>query len=278
MVSNTPAPARQIDSSDAILRWRLAGPIATRYECPGSVINDELDTVDNQERQRLVDLYSEIASLAGGLAHEIRNPLSTMSLNLELLSEELEESDNPRDQKLLKRIQKVQSECHHLNEILNAFLQFARVGELELVEADLNAVVRDFVEFYQPTAAEYQIEISPHLESNLPGVKLDQSLMRQVLMNLAQNAQQAMPQGGLLELQTFTRNGTVRLEFIDTGEGMDESTRARLFDVFFSTKADGSGLGLPTVRKIVQAHRGSISCESEPGKGTRFSISLPVAE
>lgn len=234
--------------------------------------------MDDQERQRLVDLYSEIAALAGGLAHEIRNPLSTMSLNLDLLGEELEESDNPRDQKMLKRIHKVQSECQHLNEILNAFLQFARVGELELVEADLNAVVRDFVDFYQPTAREHGIEISPHLESNLPTVKLDQSLMRQVLMNLAQNAQQAMPGGGLLELQTFARDGRVRLEFIDTGEGMDEATRSKLFDVFFSTKQDGSGLGLPTVRKIVQAHRGTISCESERGKGTRFSIALPAAE
>jgi len=234
--------------------------------------------VDDQERQRLLDLYSEIASLAGGLAHEIRNPLSTMSLNLDLLGEELEESDNPRDQKMLKRILKVQSECQHLNEILNAFLQFARVGELELVEADLNAVVRDFVEFYQPTAHDCGIEISPHLESDLPTVKLDRSLIRQVLMNLAQNAQQAMPDGGLLELQTFARDGEVRLEFIDTGEGMDEATRSKLFDVFFSTKQGGSGLGLPTVRKIVQAHRGTISCESERGKGTRFSIGLPVAE
>lgn len=234
--------------------------------------------MDDQERQRLVDLYSEIASLAGGLAHEIRNPLSTMSLNLELLGEELEVSENPRDQKLLKRILKVQSECRHLNEILDEFLQFARVGELELVEADLNAVVRDFVEFYQPTARELGIEISPHLESNLPPVKLDQSLMRQVLMNLARNAQQAMPDGGLLELQTFARDSEVRLEFIDTGEGMDEATRSKLFDVFFSTKQDGSGLGLPTVRKIVQAHRGTISCESERGKGTRFSIALPAGE
>lgn len=234
--------------------------------------------MDNEERQRLLDQYSEIASLAGGLAHEIRNPLSTMNLNADLLVEELEESDNPRDQKMLARLQKVQQECTHLNEILNAFLQFARVGELELAECDLNAVVRDFVEFYQPTADEFDIEISPHLESNLPLVRLDRSLMRQVLMNLAQNAQQAMPAGGLLELQTFLRDGNVRLEFIDTGNGMDERSRSRLFDVFYSTKPGGSGLGLPTVRKIVGAHQGTITCESDLGRGTRFSISLPTAE
>lgn len=233
--------------------------------------------MDDQERQKLLAQYSEIASLAGGLAHEIRNPLSTMSLNLELLVEELDEGDTPRDKRMLTKVQRVQSECEHLDEILNAFLQFARVGELELVESDLNAIVNDFVDFYRPTAADHQIEISPHLESNLPPVRMDRTLFRQVLMNLARNAQQAMPEGGQLELQTFVREDKVRLEFIDTGQGMNESTRSRLFQVFFSTKPGGSGLGLPTVRKIVEAHGGTITCESDIGRGTRFSIALPCS-
>ena len=107
---------------------------------------------------------------------------------------------------MLTKLQRVQQECGHLDEILSAFLQFARVGELELVEADLNAAVREFVDFYKPTADESGIDVSPHLESNLPPVRLDCSLFRQVLMNLARNAQQAMPDGGLLELQTFVRD------------------------------------------------------------------------
>jgi two-component system sensor histidine kinase HydH len=234
-------------------------------------------SVDETERQRLLAQYSEIATLAGGLAHEIRNPLSTMSLNLELLVEEVEDSENPRDRRMLKKLQKVQQEAVRLNELLNDFLQFARVGDQELVPTDLNALVRDFVDFYKPTAQEYGNEVSLHLESNLPLVKLDESLIRQVLMNLAQNARQAMPDGGHLELQTFVRDGQVQLEFIDTGEGMTEATRSKIFQVFYSTKSDGSGLGLPTVRKIVEAHDGSISCESEPGRGTRFLISLPPA-
>ena len=129
----------------------------------------------------------------------------------------------------------------------------------------------------QPQADESGIDVSPHLESNLPPVRLDGSLFRQVLLNLARNAQQAMPEGGLLELQTFVRSGCVRLEFIDTGQGMNEATRSKLFQIFFSTKPNGSGLGLPTVRKIVEAHNGTITCESDPGRGTRFSIALPPA-
>lgn len=233
---------------------------------------------DDQERRRLMAQYAEIATLAGGLAHEIKNPLSTISMNLELLIEDLQDSPAPHDRRMLTKIQTVQRECRHLEEILNAFLQFARAGELELDERDLNDLVREFIDFYQPQAKEQGIEISPHLGSNLPPVRLDRSLMRQVLMNLALNAQQAMTDEGLLELQTYLRDDRVYLEFIDNGAGLDDHAKSKMFQVFFSTKPGGSGLGLPTVRKIVEAHNGTISCESELGRGTRFTISLPVAD
>ncbi len=235
------------------------------------------DRIEDDERQRLQRQYAEIATLAGGLAHEIKNPLSTMSMLLELLSEDLAANEAQRDRRMLTKVQTIQNECRHLEEILNAFLKFARVGELELVPTELNKLVADFIEFFQPQAQEQGIEISPHLAGDLPLVAIDTSLMRQVLMNLVLNAQQAMPSGGLIELQTFARDGHVHLAIIDNGQGMDESTRSRLFQVFFSTKPNGSGLGLPTVRKIVDAHRGTITCESERGRGTRFMILLPPA-
>ncbi|MEX0726726.1 MAG: ATP-binding protein [Planctomycetaceae bacterium] len=231
----------------------------------------------DDERQRLQTQYTEIATLAGGLAHEIRNPLSTIGLNLELLLEEFEGSDSPKDRRICGKLQTVQKECQHLNDILNAFLQFARAGELEKEPTDLSRFVEEFIEFYRPQAQDQQIEISPHLAADLPPVLIDPSLMRQVLMNLALNAQQAMPKGGRLELQTNCKGGRVDLEIIDSGMGMSPATLARIFQVYFSTKQDGSGLGLPTVRKIVEAHQGTITCESELGKGTRFVISLPVA-
>ena len=233
--------------------------------------------LDNAERQRLQDQYAEIAALAGALAHEIRNPLSTISMNLELLSEDIDESDVPQRERMLTKVGRVQRECGHLQEILEAFLQFARVGELELIDADLNQVVSEFIEFFQANAAESGIEISPHLASNLPSVKIDRSLMRQVLLNLALNAQQAMPDGGRIELQTLLQGDAVLLVMIDNGAGMQPRTLEKVFEVFYSTKSDGSGLGLPTVRKIVNAHHGTISCESEVGRGTRFQISLPPA-
>lgn len=232
--------------------------------------------LEDPERQRLQEQYAEIASLAGGLAHEIRNPLSTVAMNLELLVEDLQQSEVPGKRRMLTKIQTIQRECGHLENILSAFLQFARVGELELKETDLNQLVSDFIEFYQPNANEHEIDISPHLASDLPAVELDASLMRQVLMNLALNAEQAMPHGGLLELQTHARNNRVMLDLIDNGKGMDQRTLSKMFQAFYSTTPGGSGLGLPTVRKIIEAHHGTISCESEPGRGTRFTISLPA--
>lgn len=235
--------------------------------------------LSNEERQRLQAQTAEIAALAGGLAHEIKNPLSTISLNLELMAEELDESPehSPRDRRFLQKINTLQRECRQLNQILEAFLQFARMGELKCEPHDLNDLVREFIKFYEPQARDHGIEISPHLATDLPPVELDQSLMRQVLLNLALNAQQAMPEGGLLELQTYAAPNAVCLEFIDNGCGMEERTRSRMFQAFFSTRSNGSGLGLPTVKKIIEAHRGQITCESEPGRGTRFKITLPPA-
>ena len=230
-----------------------------------------------RDHERLQSQYAEIASLAGGLAHEIRNPLSTIALNLDLLLEDLAVGDSPRERRLLQKVTAVRKQCVNLERLLNDFLQFARVGTLEQKPADLNVLVKEFIDFYQPQAKEQGIEISPHLAANLPLVNIDFRLFLQVLTNLSRNAQQAMPRGGVLELQTYTRDDRVMLDIIDTGEGMTAETQAKMFDTFFSTKQDGSGLGLPTVRKIVEAHSGTIHCDSEPGRGTRFSIGLPIA-
>lgn len=230
-----------------------------------------------QERERLQNQNTELATLAGGLAHEIRNPLSTIGMNLELLAEELEGDDSQRSRRMMRRITSLQGECRNLEEILNAFLQFARAGELHLEAGNLNEIVTDYVEFLEPQARSMEVELRPHLDSDLPVVRVDRALMRQALVNLCRNAIEAMPEGGSIDLLTRTRGESVVLEVIDTGKGMDEKTRGQMFQAFFSTRSGGSGLGLPTVRRIVEAHLGTIKCDSEPGKGTRFTITLPVS-
>ena len=222
------------------------------------------------------DSYTELATLAGGLAHEIRNPLSVFSLNLDLLIEDFAEPESPRDRRVLKRLKLLETECAHLERILNDFLQFVSAGGLKAELTGLNDVVQEFIEYYRPEASEKRIDISPHLDANLPAVSLDRRLFRQVLINLARNAQQAMPAGGVLELQTRLLDGRVYLDVIDTGAGIDPATQAKMFEAFFSTRTGGSGLGLPTVRRIIEAHHGTITCASELGRGTQFTISFPA--
>ena len=197
-------------------------------------------------------------------------------MNLELLAEELENDDSQKARRMIRRIGNLQGECRNLEEILNAFLQFARAGELHLSDGNLNIIVSDYIDFLEPQANSMEVELRPHLDSDLPIVMLDKSLMRQALVNLCRNAIEAMPDGGSIDLLTRTRDGDVVLEVIDTGKGMDEKTRSQMFQAFFSTRSGGSGLGLATVRRIVEAHHGRISCESEVGKGTRFTITLPA--
>ncbi len=228
-------------------------------------------TIDNELQHQ----YTEIARLAGGLAHEIKNPLSTIRLNMELLAEELEDMDSPQARRAQRRVEVVQRECGRLEELLNDFLGFARAHNLELEPADVNREIRDIIEFFRPQAAESNIEVVEYLASDLPTVLLDRRSFHRALLNLVLNAQQAMPAGGQLVLRTRSGGDEVFIDIIDTGIGMDAKSVDRLYDVFFSTKKGGSGLGLATTRKIILAHGGRISVQSEPGCGTQFTIAFP---
>jgi signal transduction histidine kinase len=226
--------------------------------------------------QKLVDQYTEIARLAGGLAHEIKNPLSTIRLNMELLAEDMGDSEAPRDRRALAKVQVVQRECERLQQLLDDFLNFAKLRRLNLEPSNLNQQLRRMLDFFGPKAKEAGIEVVDYLASDLPTVLLDREAFHGALLNLVLNAEQAMPGGGQLVVRTSAAGDRVALDLIDTGCGMDQRTCEQIFDAFFSTKRGGSGLGLPTARKIVEAHGGKISVQSEPGRGTQFTIKLPV--
>jgi signal transduction histidine kinase len=239
---------------------------------------DDPDPLPNEpfDAGRLRAQYAEIAQLAGGLAHEIRNPLSTMSLNLDLLAEDFANAETPRDRRALQKIQRLRRESERLQDILENFLRFAKAQQLRRAPADLNELVDELRDFFEPQALAQGITIRTFLDQDLPPLELDADLFRQALLNLLINARQAMPQGGELLLRTRPDGDASVLEVTDTGIGMTEEVRAHLFDPFYSTRRGGSGLGLPTTRKIVEAHGGAIEVASEPGRGSQFVIRLPA--
>jgi signal transduction histidine kinase len=241
------------------------------WTSPGQV--DELEI-----NQRLRERNAEISQLAGGLAHEIRNPLSTLSLNLDLLAEDFQNAETPRDRRVLQRVGRLRDEVRRLNDILDNFLRFARIQELRREPTDLNSVIDELRDFYEPQAATQGIVVRVSAAPDLPPVILDADLFKQALLNLIFNAEHALlPEGGELILSTRREGDWAVLDVTDTGKGMDSEVRSRIFDAFYSTRKGGTGLGLPIARKIIEANGGTISVRSEVGQGSQFTIRIPIA-
>jgi two-component system sensor histidine kinase HydH len=229
----------------------------------------------------VTDQYAKLAELAGGFIHEIKNHLGTLGLNLQLLAEDFQDPQTQRERRALQRMQRLQSECQRLTDISNDFLRFARIKDLKLTPADLGKVVEEMIDFFGPSARSANIDIKTFVPPDLPLAILDKDLFKQAILNLLLNAEQAMPEGGCITFQAGVdaqvHPPAVCLSIIDTGKGMSAEVAAKIFEPFFSTKAGGSGLGLPTTRRIIEGHHGEISVESEVGKGTKFTIRLPAA-
>lgn len=222
--------------------------------------------------------YAELAELAGGFIHEIKNHLSTLGLNLQLLAEDFAEPENQRERRALQRVQRLQAECQRLVDISNDFLRFARIKELDLEPTDLAKEIEEMVDFFGPTAQATHIDIKTYLGADVPLVPLDRELFKQALLNLFLNAEQAMPQGGEITVQTACASGQVILSVIDTGAGIPPEVLGKIFEPFFSTKKGGSGLGLATTKRIIERHGGTIEVQSAVGKGTKFTIRLPACQ
>jgi signal transduction histidine kinase len=218
------------------------------------------------------------AELAGGFIHEIKNHLNTLSLNLQLLAEDFEDAQTPRERKALERVTKLSDECRRLVELSNDFLRFARLDDLHCEATNLDEVITRMIDFLGPTARAQGITINWYPAADLPAPRLDKELFEKVLLNLMLNAEDAMPEGGTLTLQARSDGAAVALDVIDTGCGMAPELARQAFRPFVTGKPGGNGLGLATARKIVAAHGGTIDVQSEPGRGTKFTIRLPIAD
>lgn len=242
----------------------------------GVGMGDGIDLSTEQELEQLRQRYAELAALAGSLAHEIKNPLSVIRMNMDLLAEDFANPQTPKERRALTKIEMVSRQCTRLENLLNDFLRFNRVSRLDLRLGSLNEQVERVLDLFAAQAAESGVEIVRYLDPDLPSILLNAETLQAALVNLVKNALEAMPDGGQLTVRTrITRQG-VALDLIDTGVGMDERTAMRMFEPFFTTKSGGSGLGLPTARRIIEAHGGRIGVHSEVGVGTQFTIEFPT--
>ncbi|MBL4701246.1 MAG: hypothetical protein JKX85_08300 [Phycisphaeraceae bacterium] len=249
-----------------------------------------------ENRAQAAERLAELGTMTGGLAHEIKNPLSTIGLNIQLLQEDVDELGKhiaPTDtqgaeqvQRLKRRLTSLGHETSRLKEILEDFLCFAGRMKLDLNPEDVNELIAGLTDFYRPQASIDHVQLRTQLDASPSILPLDQGLFKQAVLNLLINANTAMsqaqsknlPHGGANELLLRTRNDGdhITINITDTGPGIAPDTLKEIFKPYFSTTRGGTGLGLPTTRRIIEEHGGIISCHSDIGRGTSFALRMPV--
>ncbi|MEW6246883.1 MAG: ATP-binding protein [Nitrospirota bacterium] len=236
--------------------------------------------VDITERRRLeeqlrrTERIAELGTLASGMAHEIGTPMNVILGRAEYLLERVTEEP------IKKSLQIIVTQVERITRVMNQLLAFARRRPVDRRPVDLRETIEGSLEMFQERLARHGIRIEKSFRDDCPKVRADADQMSQVFINLVMNAIHAMPEGGTLRVGLTRSNGTVRLTVADTGHGIAQQDLAKIFDPFFTTKetGKGTGLGLTVVKGIIEEHGGSIQVESEPGKGTTFTISLPVSQ
>jgi len=240
--------------------------------------------------QKAPDHDEELTRLTGELAHEIKNPLSTIKVNLKLAEEALEDVDLSDPGRVLwdqcrqklasaaRKIAIIQKETDRLEEIVEGFLKYVRRPDLQLETVNLNELVSDMIDFYSPQAYSRSLMVRQSLSEAPLSCRVDAGALKQVLLNLFINAQQAMDPGGELMIRTDRQGRRAVILVNDTGRGIAPERLPALFQPYQSSRSSGMGLGLAMAKKIVEAHQGSISVHSELAKGTSFKIELPLAE
>jgi two-component system nitrogen regulation sensor histidine kinase GlnL len=249
------------------------------------VLRDLTNIRELEEAVRRADRLSSLGTLAAGLAHEIKNPLGGIKGAAQLLEMELPENAELRDytRVMLKEVQRV-------NRIVEDLLELASPRRLELGQVNLHKVLADLILLQKRAALEKNVSFHQHFDPSIPLFLADEALLTQLFLNLIKNAVEAVGEGGDVKISTrvladysFTQKGErrsrmVAIEVKDDGQGISEEQQESLFTPFFTTKAKGTGLGLAICQKIAVEHRGLIRVESAPGKGTAFTVILPLIQ
>ncbi len=224
-----------------------------------------------RERKREAELLER---LGGGLAHELKNPLGALNLNVGLLEEELESSNALKDGSRA-RLATIKREYRRLETVLNGFLRYASRRQLSMSSVDINPLVEELLTFVKPEFHRRGVELVEEVSRDPLVCSIDAALFKQALLNVLLNASEATPAGGKVHTMTSGDEREAAVTVSDTGVGISREDVAHVFEAYFTTKNTGTGLGLAITRKIVEDHGGRVSIESTPGKGTSITLIFP---
>ncbi len=276
-----------VETSGGSLRFLLvsAMPLVKKKRLNGTIIQiDDVTDRRNQETLfRRMESLASLTTLAANVAHEIKNPLGSISIHIQLIQKAVKNARQgdgmlPDEKFTENYLNVVNEEIERLNKIVVDFLYAVRPVQAKLAPVNLNEIVKGICDFIQPEAQKINVELHLELAENLPELMLDEQLFKQIVMNLAQNAFAAMKNGGGLWMASAVKEDKVVFSVADNGEGMDEETCSRVFEPYFTTKVNGTGLGLTMVYKIVKEFGGDIQVRSFKDEGTIFTISLPIPQ
>jgi signal transduction histidine kinase len=270
-----------------VVVWLLTAFRSSHYYLEQTVERRTADLLaEMEERKRLeqaklqTERLAVVGSMAAQVAHEIRNPLGSIFLNLDLVGQELHAVSNSNGhsagecQELLREMR---SQVLRIRQVLQEYLRFARMPKSERAAVSLKGFLEEKLNFVQPLLDQKHVHLKSSLDPNLPSVCVDSEQLWEVFLNLIRNAVEAMPDGGNLTVSS-QRNGSEALVSIsDSGRGMTEEETRNLFIPFFTTKSDGTGLGLAYAQRVINEHGGKIDCATAPGRGSTFSVQLPLA-
>lgn len=244
------------------------------------LLKDVTELIGLEQRVRIADKLAAMHVLSAGVAHELRNPLSAIDLNLHLLEEDLKEKGMLVTQGA-RYLHVLNAECRRLSAILDNFMKFARPGSVSLHEVDVKALINHILALMHFEAEERKIRLEQVAEEELPPVLGDETQISQVLVNIIVNAFHAMPNGGLCQVTVAQRETDgkpwVEITVKDNGVGITQEEISHLFEPFYTTKSSGTGLGLAIAYRIMQDHGGTIQVSSVPGSGTTVVTQFPVA-